>query len=145
MNIRIIIGFMCLTAAATGFAATDQNKKQDNVDQQTVQTKSPSSVAGIVTAKKPELVLHLNANPTTGYSWLLISYPKQLVELEGHQYMPTTDTAHRVGAGGKETWRFKAKPAAFIAPQVIAIKMIYARPWEVNDGMKPQTFYFVSS
>lgn len=112
------------------------------VAQSSINTKPAAPAKGMVTSDHPVYALQLNSNPSTGYSWFLVSYPSDLLTISQHTYVPpSTD---RVGAGGYEVWEFTAKPEAFIAPRVMKIQMMYARPWEINDQSTKQTFYLVS-
>src|SRR3990167_9201933 len=93
---------------------------------------------GTLTPDHPVYTLQLNSNPTTGYSWFLVSYPSDLLSITKHEYIPPK--TNMAGAGGYEIWVFTAKPEAFVAPRALKIQMVYARPWEVNDQMTAQTF-----
>ncbi len=97
---------------------------------------------GTLTPDHPIYTLQLNSNPTTGYSWFLVSYPNDLLNITKHEYIPPK--TNMAGAGGYEVWVFTAKPEAFVAPRALKIQMVYARPWEVNDQMTAQTFYVVT-
>lgn len=97
---------------------------------------------GVLTADKPIYTLRLNSNPTTGYSWFLVSYPNNLLTVVSHQYTPPK--TQMPGAGGVEVWQFQANEDAFSAPRVIKITMMYARPWEINDQSPTQSFYVVT-
>jgi len=97
---------------------------------------------GTLTADHPVYTLQLNSNPTTGYSWFLVSYPNNLLSISKHEYVaPQTNMP---GAGGYEIWQFTASAEAFVAPRVIKIEMLYARPWEINDQSTKQSFYVVT-
>jgi len=114
-------------------------------------TKVAAPANGLLTRKQPTYTLRLNSNPTTGYSWLMVSYPSKLLTVVKHQYIPNSSPAKRskgqkeplLGAGGSEIWQFKAKEQAFAFPQLVKIKMMYARSWDVNDQSTTQTFYAV--
>lgn len=103
---------------------------------------STAPANGTLTVDHPIYTLQLNSNPTTGYSWFLVSYPADLLSITKHEYIPPK--TNMAGAGGYEMWVFTAKPEAFVAPRAIKIQMVYARPWEVNDQMTSQTFYVVT-
>lgn len=95
----------------------------------------------LITKKTPTLTLTLPSNPTTGYSWFLIAYNKSLLNLIDHKYTPSNATKNGeqlIGAGGYETWRFKATRNALLAPQVTYIKFAYARPWEIKANSLPK-------
>ena len=69
------------------------------------------------------------SNPTTGYSWKLLNISdKKVIQSLGSKYAaPKTNL---VGAGGKETWIFKA-----IKKGKSQIELGYLRPWE--KGIPP--------
>ena len=58
-------------------------------------------------APQTRIVVTLPSNQTTGFSWHLAARPDgHVVKLVSHRYVaPKTK---RVGAGGKEIWRFRA-------------------------------------
>ena len=45
----------------------------------------------LITKENSTLTLNLPANPTTGYSWFLISYNKNLLDLVSHKYTPSNN------------------------------------------------------
>lgn len=76
-----------------------------------------------------DIILPLDANPTTGYIWQLGEpLDEKIVTLGGHRYeRPETD---RVGAGGRDIWIFKA-----IGPGQTLVFLDCVRPWE--KGVPP--------
>lgn len=53
-----------------------------------------------------EMVIRLNANPTTGYQWALDGpVPGQLTQVGKSQYKSESNL---IGGGGTDTWTFKA-------------------------------------
>ncbi len=74
------------------------------------------------------LVVSLESNPTTGYSWGVAEIDDEILQQEGEvEYKSESDL---VGAGGVETFRFKA-----LAVGEGELKLIYRRPWE--EGIEP--------
>jgi inhibitor of cysteine peptidase len=72
------------------------------------------------------LVVTLNSNPSTGYSWSLAQNSDSSVLTEiGNEYIAPQTTL--VGAGGKEEWTFKA-----LKKGTSSISMEYRRPWETG-------------
>lgn len=71
-----------------------------------------------------KIVLTLDSNPTTGYSWELAGpIDDKFIEFLNSEYMaPETKL---VGAGGHEMWTFKA-----LKKGKTTIVMKYVRPWE---------------
>ena len=77
------------------------------------------------------LIVSLQANPTTGYSWEVTQGAEALRQIGETEFSTPTD---RVGAGGIQTIRFEAVKASDVAFQ-----MVYRRPW--GKGVEPiQTF-----
>jgi inhibitor of cysteine peptidase len=78
-----------------------------------------------------ELILQLDSNRTTGYSWSLSEAASSILEPVGEPvYASDTASAGRVGSGGTETWRFRAKE-----PGRQDLSLEYRRPWE--QGVPP--------
>ncbi|MGD9153008.1 MAG: protease inhibitor I42 family protein [Gammaproteobacteria bacterium] len=95
----------------------------------------------LITKENPTLTLTLPSNPTTGYSWFLIAYNKALLTLVSHKYTQSSvakNGKQSIGAGGYETWQFKATQNALIAPQITYIKLAYVRPWEIKANSLPK-------
>lgn len=70
-------------------------------------------------------VIVLDSNPTTGYGWQLgKSFDKTALEVTEIRYEPSSDK-RLVGAGGKQTWMFRALRAGNAV-----IDLEYLRPWE---------------
>ncbi len=67
----------------------------------------------------------LPSNPTTGYSWTLLSDQPNVVENQSHQYV--ADASGRVGVGGRTTWTLKARSHG-----EAILTFTYQRPWEEN-------------
>ena len=95
--------------------------------------------------KKPIIVgrsahsftIELKANPTTGYMWFLKNFNGELLNIEARYYQPPKDD--RVGAAGKDIWKFTITSDALKAPQITELHFIYAKPWDLSD-QKSQTF-----
>lgn len=70
------------------------------------------------------LAVALEANPTTGYNWLLDVEPDAAVlSVVGEEFQ--APSGERVGAGGVTTWRFRA-----LATGETSFRLGYARSWE---------------
>lgn len=80
----------------------------------------------------PIVEIHLPANPTTGYQWILYKYDPELLEPLSSQYFPPPKKL--IGAPGYTAWKFKLKNNAFIVPQQTTIVLQYVRPWELTDN-----------
>jgi inhibitor of cysteine peptidase len=73
-----------------------------------------------------DIVISLESNPSTGYSWVAVYDQDELVLVD------KIFTSHQgdeklVGAGGTETFRFKAQKTG-----QATITMSYQRPWEAT-------------
>ena len=74
------------------------------------------------------LVVSLESNPTTGYRWEVAEIDDEILRQEGEaEYEAESDL---VGAGGVETFRFKA-----LAAGEGELKLVYRRSWE--EGVEP--------
>ncbi len=83
-----------------------------------------------------ELVLNLESNPSTGYSWSLTDTRHPVLISLGK---PTYKHAASVpGAGGLQSWTFRATE-----PGVQTLKLEYRRPWEKKVPEKTVTFQVV--
>ena len=71
-----------------------------------------------------EAVLTLDANPTTGYTWMVKSLP-DIVILEAASYDEDTITPGMVGAGTTYTYRFIGQHGGRGT-----LELIYGRPWD---------------
>jgi len=82
------------------------------------------------------VVVTLDSNATTGYSWALKEITDaSVLEETGHEYnAPPPTEPPLLGAGGEEIWTFKALKSG-----TSTISMEYKRPWEA--GVQPaETF-----
>ena len=81
------------------------------------------------------LVVELDSNVTTGYSWSVAELPGGVLEQDGEAvYTQPERNQGLVGAGGVETLRFKAVKAGDGA-----LKLAYRRPWE-KDTLPAEEF-----
>ncbi|MFH1059075.1 MAG: protease inhibitor I42 family protein [Pseudomonadota bacterium] len=77
--------------------------------------------------------LTLDSNPSTGFRWFLAQPPDNLVlVLETHFYQSDPDAAGRVGAPGREVFRFRG-----VSPGSTNLTLEYARPTEREKGLAP--------
>lgn len=72
------------------------------------------------------LIVKLEANPTTGYQWVLVEGGRGILKQEGAPvYTGYPHAPMIVGAGGFETWRFQgAQPGREV------LRFESRRPWE---------------
>lgn len=81
------------------------------------------------------LVLLLEGNPTTGYTWELDALDPAILQQQGEpDFTPDSDA---IGSGGKFTFRFQA-----ISAGQSPLKLIYHRPWE--QGIPPLNTFEVT-
>lgn len=78
------------------------------------------------------LVVTLDSNPTTGYSWSLAGAGEAgVLAVEGNEFIaPEASDPPLVGQGGVEVWAFQA-----VGEGEVAISIEYIRPWE--QGVEP--------
>jgi inhibitor of cysteine peptidase len=86
----------------------------------------------VTVAETGTLELRLEANPTTGYQWVVLE--SDVVELSAESHEAESDL---VGAGGITTFLF-APTAIGTGP----LRLGYLRPWE--DGVDPIDEYLVT-
>ena len=80
------------------------------------------------------ILIALESNPTTGYSWEA-SYDETMLELVEETYEPGEYAEQGVvGAGGTELFRFKALESG-----EVEITMVYKRTWE-EEGIDQKVF-----
>jgi len=114
----VILGFILVTSVVVGAGTACTGSSNNlNVD---------SSYSGkqVELSVGQSLVVTLESNATTGYSWTLAQNSDESVLNEtGHEYIAPQTTL--LGAGGKEEWTFKA-----LKKGTSTISMGYSRPWE---------------
>jgi inhibitor of cysteine peptidase len=73
-----------------------------------------------------EMTLTLASNPTTGYSWQVLQIDNAVLIQNGEpEFREASSSDELVGAGGTETFRFKAADAG-----KTILELGYMRPWE---------------
>lgn len=93
---------------------------------------TPEDKPLVVSREKGEFTIRLPSNPTTGFSWFLLSYDYQLLKVTSHQLV--VPEKKLVGAGGYEEWKFTLTDVAKVAPTITEVEIIYARPGEAKAG-----------
>lgn len=83
------------------------------------------------------LVLTLSSNPTTGYSWTVVSGTGDVLTQEGEPVYKSTSRPGITGGGGIETFRFRGAAAG-----QTTLTLGYRRPWET--GISPIQTYTLS-
>jgi inhibitor of cysteine peptidase len=78
------------------------------------------------------LTVELRANPSTGYSWEVVSSGEPVLRQLGP---PTfTEDSHMAGAGGTVSYEFRAEQAG-----TASLDLVYRRPWE-KEAEPAETF-----
>ena len=114
----LVIGFVLAAGFVAGVACSGGSGNV-NVD-------SSYSSKQVELSVGQSLVVTLDSNATTGYSWSLIQNSDDTVlSNTGNEYIAPQTTPPLVGAGGKEEWTFKA-----LKKGTSTISMGYSRPWE---------------
>lgn len=85
-----------------------------------------------------DLVVKLDANPTTGYEWTFqidgsaVQPDGSAVQPDGDEFVPASDGAQpKTGEGGVHTFNFKADGSG-----EATLTFTYARSWEASDSDK---------
>jgi inhibitor of cysteine peptidase len=82
-----------------------------------------------------DLLVSLPSNPSTGYAWQVETIdPTVLQQVGGGEYQSLTSTP-RPGAGGIESFRFKA-----VGPGQAPLRLVYRRSFEEGE---PAEIFFV--
>ncbi len=77
------------------------------------------------------LMVTLPANPSTGYSWGVLSTPSGLLkQVRKSLFEPSPHHSAMVGVGGVQRWNFRA-----VAVGKVNLRFSYTRPWE--HGVEP--------
>ncbi len=104
-----------------------------------IATYTEEKASFIVTNNQPTFIIKLKSNPTTGYSWFLREYDDSLITPVKHSFEKSSET-NLMGAPGYELWTFTIKPSGFTVPQQTALRFVYTRPWQSNDGSTQSVF-----
>lgn len=83
-------------------------------------------------------LINLESNPTTGYSWVS-DFDENYVELINKDFVQQKTDELIVGAGGTETFSFKALKAG-----EIKIDFYYVREWEIDVAPIDQKVFDVT-
>lgn len=83
-----------------------------------------------------KLIITLQENPTTGYSWNVKMDKDGILKLESDEYKSNDTSGNIAGAGGEHVWVFKG-----LSKGDVVITFSYYRPWEdVNTAVETKTF-----
>ena len=79
-------------------------------------------------ARGQAVVVTLDSNPTTGYSWAVADVDNNVLRQVGDPVYQTANSNPKVlGAGGAQIFRFEAASAG-----TTTLKMVYRRSWETG-------------
>ena len=119
--IILLITLLGTLLAGCGAAGEVQVSKEDNGGMVEINT-------GMV------LVVSLESNPTTGYSWFVESVDEAILAQKGEVEFDDSGRENLVGAPGVEIYRFEATEAG-----ESSLILVYQRPWE-EDVEPLETF-----
>ncbi len=118
---RTIVFFGMLLAALSACGATNEVKLDAGDDGSQVELDAGQT-----------LVVSLEGNPTTGYTWEAAELDEQVLRQAGEtEFKPESDA---IGAGGVQTLRFET-----VNTGQTTLKLVYHRPWE-EDVEPAETF-----
>ena len=131
MKHSILLTAVTFLAVAGAFAAAPDDLRPNLPDPDApVEVRVTSGDAGKdIKAKVGEIVVvELNGNATTGYSWFeMPGRDDTVLEAKGDEYV-ASQVPGLVGGGGKAYFRYLVK-----APGTAEINLGYARPWEKDN------------
>ena len=100
-----------LATAACDDADDDQNPDATPAPAE-VQLTQENDGDSVTLAADGTLIVALPSNPSTGYSWAIVSPEPEFLELDGQpSFVPAGSTTPVVGAGGTEVFTLKATGA----------------------------------
>jgi inhibitor of cysteine peptidase len=112
---RIILMFGLLLAALSACGASNEVKLDAGDDGSQVELKAGQT-----------LVVSLEGNPTTGYTWEAAELDEQVLRQLGEaEFNPESDA---IGAGGVQTLRFET-----VNSGQTTLNLVYRRPWEADE------------
>lgn len=136
---KVFVGLGILFFGAHVLAAKSPAPDPNPLDAQAF---SDCLKAVVVYQNAPEFSIKVASNPSTGFAWYLSGYDRAFIKPMNHRYYPASDA--KVGAPGYEVWVFKAMPEAFVVPSMLQVKMVYARPFQLNTS-HPKAFSVVTA
>jgi len=122
--LAIILGTILITGIACGgkSASPTPTANEVNVD-------ASYNGSDVMLVVGDQLIVTLDSNSTTGYSWNLsaISDTSVVTKVNDVYATPTPTNPPLMGQGGQEVWTFEALKAG-----TANISMKYIRPWETT-------------
>ena len=108
-------------------------------DEQTNSSTAVNADETLTTKVGTDIIVRLESNPTTGYSWRTAEFEPGIIEKVSNEYQPYNTTGNVVGSGGTEIWIFKA-----IKKGKITITFEYVRPWEKDIPPVKEKTYLIN-
>jgi inhibitor of cysteine peptidase len=81
--------------------------------------------------REKRIVIELEGNRTTGYSWTYAMEPEGIVREVSAEYREASGTENRAGRGGVFVFVFES-----LKPGAVQLRFSYSRPWE--SGVEPE-------
>lgn len=126
---------MLITVVVTvlmGLAVTALSDEGDATSERgadTVRLTAADDGSAVVLAEGDTLIVRLEGNPTTGYSWEIDELDQTVLRLQGEPgYEAESDL---IGSGGMFTFTFEAAGEG-----ETDLVLVYHRPWEENDPIE---------
>jgi inhibitor of cysteine peptidase len=131
--LAIILGTILITGIACGSTSgspTPTTTPTTTPVQTTVSVNASNSGGQVNISVGDLLIVKLDSNKTTGYSWNLsaISNTRVIAKVSDEYITPPPSDPPMTGQGGYEKWTFEA-----IAAGTANISMKYIRPWETEE------------
>ena len=122
----IIIALVLVGAVSVAFVKWYPSKEVMNEDTVEVKLTAADNGSEFELKKGHIMVITLDANPTTGYTWEVIEpVDDQVLQQPGElEFKRESDL---IGAGGMQIIRFED-----VKPGQAAIRLVYHRPWETD-------------
>lgn len=92
-------------------------------------------VCGCTKDENKELIIKLNANPTTGYSWVYEIEENDIIKIEDEYSQNENCAKEAVGCGGTQT--LKITP---LKEGKVILYLTYKRSWEETEYDKTATY-----
>lgn len=73
-----------------------------------------------------KITLSLDANPTTGYTWMIAQIDTNIVKPQHSEFKSASE---RIGSPGKQIFHFRT-----LASGQTELRLIYHRPWEKDSS-----------
>lgn len=92
-----------------------------------------------VARNQQQIILVVQANPTTGFMWRVVDYDRRWIDHVSHQYQrPTTSL---IGAPGIDIFRFHLKELNQSIQSSIQLRL--QRPWETAGDKRDVVFHWL--